>query len=226
MEGVALPGQPTVIKFSEPDEQLAVAKFHSIRGRSVRSSEVKFRVAKYPTAAEAVTAGKELVNTVAAGVAVLEQNLERLGSAPVSVDFGALLDRPEVWAWVRRQIIDNPKLAAQKLAIDEVGYLTDLKPPTPSLTVTAGQVYANFAKVSAEERTRVVRAWGEFAKLAGVNAVNEIDQTAAERYKQALDKLEFSPKARKTGSWPYARRWATAFVAVGTWLGAGRHSMP
>ena len=46
------------------------------------------------------------------------------------------MEEAPLWAWLRAQIIANPKKAATMLGIEEIGYLADLKAPQPSPTLT------------------------------------------------------------------------------------------
>ncbi len=40
------------------------------------------------------------------------------------------------WAWLRRQIIERPRWVAERVGIEQVGYLTNLRPDTPSPLLT------------------------------------------------------------------------------------------
>ncbi len=55
---------------------------------------------------------------------------------PAHVDgreyIGAQFPEAGIWAFFRAEVIKNPKRVAQLVGIEQIGYLTDLKPPTLS----------------------------------------------------------------------------------------------
>ena len=88
---------------------------------------------------------------------------------------------------------------AQRVGIEQIGYLDDMKPPQNRLTLTlAKQTYLDFAgRVSTEEQRRGSRAWDEFAGIVGVATVADVTHPVGEMYERHLDASDLSPKTRK-----------------------------
>src|SRR5688500_1140810 len=118
---------PKPVKFTEPDERLAVARFHQIRAKQAgNSSQALLTVGRFNDAGEA---GKAMVKAARNAVVL---RIPR-GRGPITVQ--RTFDTSELWAWLRQQIITRPKWVAERVGIEQIGYLQDLKEPKPSPTL-------------------------------------------------------------------------------------------
>lgn len=181
--------------FREPDERLAVSRFHRIQASADAPPVVHVDVGTFHDTLPAVVKG---LNEWGAGRRGIKLNRPLGNEGPIVVSSERAFDVPEYWAWLRQEIIANPKLVAQKVGIEQIGYLADLKPPADKLTlVDALQVYGDFAKVSRDEHARIRRAWEEFSGIVGVDTVADVTNEVAEQYESALGKLALAPKTTK-----------------------------
>ena len=74
-------------------------------------------------------------------------------------------DEVDFWETVTRLIQESPKLVAEKTGIEEIGYLTDLKPPRPAMRLSdVVTYYSNKQQTSKDERRAGLSAWSEFIK--------------------------------------------------------------
>jgi integrase len=105
---------------------------------------------------------------------------------------------PAQWAWLRRQIVERPKWVAERVAIEQIGCLTDLKKPTVSPSLTeVGDLYFNKAKVTDHWRTKCRTFWGEFRDAVGVPALRDLTQEAVADYKAEILEASESPTYAK-----------------------------
>lgn len=105
---------------------------------------------------------------------------------------------PEFWDTVRQVILAKPTLAAQKTGIEQLAYLSDLKPPAPSsplavILETYCQDRAN--KVTHHEIHNSRLWWAEFVKTTGAQTIRDLTHESIRKYrsvteaKQAEEKL-------------------------------------
>lgn len=93
------------------------------------------------------------------------------------------------WDEVRRQIIHNPKLAAQKTGIEQLAYLTDLKPPAPSAKLEAlRDCYTDDKRhaISGPELQKSKTWWNEFMSIAKAQRVSDLTLETFRRYRQQV----------------------------------------
>lgn len=94
------------------------------------------------------------------------------------------IDEAEVWNWLREQITRDPLRAAQRLGIQEVAYLTDLRKPEPSLKLTdALEIYLAGKKNITDHWRRKNRLfWREFVEQVGKATFREVVAEDIERF--------------------------------------------
>jgi hypothetical protein len=76
------------------------------------------------------------------------------------------------WNWIADQIRSRPSWVAQKTGIEQIGYLTDIKPPKPlpSLDVLE-QEWKNHARCSKDQKAKVLRAWQDFRETSEIGGL-------------------------------------------------------
>jgi hypothetical protein len=73
------------------------------------------------------------------------------------------------WPWLRRLILDQPLLIAERTGVEWMAWGPKLKNPGPSPTLTeVGKVYLDNAKISEVWRSKCKQFWNEFVELAEV----------------------------------------------------------
>ncbi len=148
---------PTSLKFTEPDERLAIARFHKIIAERSGNQKSLIPVGEFADAAEAV---KKMM-TAANKNSFIARIPANGGPIKVSRSF----DTTEAWAWFREQILTRPKWVAERVGIEQIGYLTDVKRPTLSPKLTdLGELYAEKPDLSSNEASRSRLFWKEFCK--------------------------------------------------------------
>ncbi len=181
---------PEKITFTEPDERLAIARFHDIQAkRNPKGSWVDLPVGE----ADIHQIGP-LVEKAKKGRITI--TIPRDPRKPVEVARG--YDEPAIWAWMREQIISQPKWCAERLGIEEIGWLTTLKKPEvlPSFKEIEAVWSEHFAK-SAEQRRRVLHGWGDFKKTTAIKTLDEITPAVAIAYRDEVYKRGWSPKMQE-----------------------------
>ena len=188
-------GSPKSIFFREPDEKLALIRYHDLRATKDGPKVVTVERDTVKPQDVLLTGLKLMAARTSAGRVTTKRNSD--GSVTVCTD--EVFDRPEYWAWLRQQIVDRRKWVAQRVGIEQIGYLDDVKPPERRLSLaSAKQTYLDFAgQVSAEERQRVTRSWDEFSNIVSVDNVADITHPVGEMYERHLDASDLSAKTRK-----------------------------
>ncbi|HEY0009879.1 MAG TPA: hypothetical protein VGB55_14215 [Tepidisphaeraceae bacterium] len=180
---------PKAIKFTEPDERMAIAIF---RRRQAEQSGTDKVMLPMPDAADGTEAGRAIVKTSRGTF------IARIPKDGGPVKMARSFDTADLWAWLREQIIAQPKWVAERVGIEQIGYLTDLKKPTESLALEGlDDVYAAKAGISKEEITRCRRFWAEFVEAVGVKTLRELSHEHVELYEAKIAQLDLSPKSVK-----------------------------
>lgn len=97
------------------------------------------------------------------------------------------VDDAGFWAAVTQAIITNPKLTAQKTGIEELAYLTDLKPPPPSKRLTTlVETYLDDKTLSPKEATNSRTWWGEFVSITKAKVVTDLDRESFKCYRKTI----------------------------------------
>ncbi len=118
--------------------------------------------------------------------------------------FGSLPHTSEIpaaffWARIRDLIIENPRLAAEKIGIKELAYLIDLKPPVLSLTLAEIPVlYLAKRFGDRDEPQRVKKAWQEFSRLVNAASVKGVTQDGIDRYHRIVTDGRYGKKTIKS----------------------------
>ncbi len=178
---------PKPVKFSEPDERLAVARFHKIMADRAGNQKSLIPMGTFKDAGEA--AKKMLAGTKHTFIARIPAN-----GGPIKVSRS--FDTTEAWAWFREQILTRPKWVAERVGIEQIGYLTDVKRPTLSPKLTdLGELYAEKPDLSSNEASRSRLFWKEFCKAVDVEAVRDITHDEIAKYEATILAKGHAPKS-------------------------------
>ena len=185
---ITLPGPLFRERFTEPDEDFAIARFRRMTGQETPSSLVTL-----PPRPEVASAATEALSH-AEGSAV-----PRIRGTPpgevnrlVSLLNGIVVDEDMIWPWVAEQIRTRPKYVAERTRIEQIGYLTELKVPTVSPTLAqVGKLYhERNKKITDHWRTKSERYWSEFVDSIGGEGVKLRDVTQEQIAEYKAETLE------------------------------------
>lgn len=127
------------------------------------------------------------------GGAKLESSVNENGT----LFFKAETDEAAFWAKVREEIIMRPEYVAKMTGIEQIAYLTDIKKPTPSVTLEdLGELYATKVGLTPNEASRSRLFWKEFTKAVAVPTVRDIDHDAIARYEGVVQSGGYAPKSK------------------------------
>ena len=182
-------GGPTPIKFTEPDERLAVARFRKIEAARIGAERVMLAVGNANVhAIQPLGLVKKALNPR------IEIRIPRDHTQGVTVSHS--FDTAEAWAWFREQLLSRPQFVAQRIGIEQLGYLGDIKRPAPSMKLAElGDLYAAKPGLSTNEVGRSKLFWKEFIKGVGVETVGEITHDNLARYEKHLQGGKYAPKS-------------------------------
>ena len=160
---------PNGKKFVEEDERLAVARFHALRARST-------------------TVPVPLVDVTPNEFSYIPPT----GWKPPTVD----VDMNALWAYVREQIIANPKWVALKTGIEQIGWLTDLTEPaaSPTLKEVGEEYYRRKTDLSEKEANKAESTWGDFMRNTCVQTLRELTAEAIAKWGNKVRAEGLAPK--------------------------------
>ena len=174
--------------FREPDERLAVARFHAISAKAGEPEPIRVQVGAYPDTVSAVVAGLKEWGAGNKGVRI-DRPKEKGGAAVVSTE--RVFDTPEYWAWLHQQLVERAKWVSERAGID----LTNLKPPAPCVKLsTLIDTYSGKRKLSPNEASRSKLFWAEFTKAVGVATIGQVGHAQIVQYEQAVTAAALSTK--------------------------------
>ena len=203
---------PERFTFTEPDERLAVARYREWQQRN-----------------QTPNAARQVVHLTAATLGADINQRIRAGATEVSIDVPYLpaetpplwlvsddVLRPEQWAWLHAQILNRPQWVAERVGIEQIGYLQDVPKPTPSLTlVEVGKAYFTRNDVSPKELQKCESAWKEFRRVTGADTLKDILPEMVAKYGQVVNKLGLAPKS-------ICHRYNRVKTVLGNFMHSGR----
>lgn len=173
-------------RFSEADEQKAIATFRRLSGLDKFAGlNISDQEKEWLSADSTEIVENSPASEVIRGFAIIDKDKKR--------------GWRKFWRYVGNEIRSKPKLIAEYTGIEELAYIKNLKPPKPlpSLKEIA-DAYRDHAKVLRQERSKVCRAWQDFCDTTKIKTVEEIDEDIARIYKDAVYKREnLGPKSQK-----------------------------
>jgi integrase len=163
---------PDRYTFTERDEKLAIA--HYLQWKAKRSAFNLGTVKVHTSAEEAMIDMAR--RTIEAGGS-LQANVAMPSEGPKTYTVTDHSLRPEQWVWLREQLLTRRTWVAQMVGVEQIGWLTDLKRPTPSPTLDeVGKLYLDNAKISDNWRAKCKAFWAEFTKAVEVPKLRDIEQ--------------------------------------------------
>jgi hypothetical protein len=102
------------------------------------------------------------------------------------------------WNWIADQIRSRPSWVAMQTGIEQIGYLTDIKPPKPlpSLDVLE-QEWKNHARCSKDQKAKVLRAWQDFRETSDIGGLRDITAEICVEFKDNVHQREISGKQQQ-----------------------------
>ncbi|MDB5295633.1 MAG: Tyrosine recombinase XerC [Phycisphaerales bacterium] len=174
---------PAAVKFTEPDERLAVARFRALAAARDGASVLL----------PVDTAGLDVAGAFGKAATTGVEIRFAAGAAPA---VRRAVPEAEFWATVRQLILERPKHVAQMTGIEQIGYLADLPRPTPSPALAeVGELYAARPNLSPNEAGRSRLFWREFVQATGAATVRDVDHDAVARYEAAVARAGLAPKS-------------------------------
>jgi len=169
----------TQTRFTEDDERVAIARFHQMMGEKLYEGLPLEEIEWLRTAAPDIVAGN--------AITALSRGFTLIGKRDE-----ALL---RFWRYVGEEIRTRPKWVAEQTGVEQIGYLTRLKPPEkPPTFVEVESTWKEHFKKSTEQKRRVLHAWEDFKKTAGVTEIEQITPDVAISYRDAVYSRDLTPK--------------------------------
>jgi integrase len=105
---------------------------------------------------------------------------------------------PRFWRYVAEQIRTKPKWVAEQTGIEEIGYLSKLKPIVPApLPATLRKTFEDYSKATRKHIRETLRAWDEFIEATKIEAIEDIDNELAVAYRDEVYARDLAPKTQK-----------------------------
>lgn len=157
----------TQVRFTEPDEERAIERFHKLADPFAEAK------AKY-------------------GVISFQ------GSPADQLSKGfVVLDDARMWRWIGQQIRARPKWVAGKTGIEQISYLSDLKPPKPLPSFKElEEIWRKHSTAGKEQIRKVLAAWGDFKKTALVAGIEDITPEVCIAFRDAVYQRNHSGKSQ------------------------------
>ena len=123
----------------------------------------------------------------------------RIAHLDTEGQYAELMVPPAVlWAYVRKELLARPKWVAQQVGIEQIGYLTDLRPPekVPSLDELE-KILTDHANIDPRQIKKVLRGWKHFRNTTAINIVDDISPEMVVAYRDKLHKSGLSSKSQQ-----------------------------
>lgn len=169
------------IRFTEPDEQKAIAHFRKLKGEKLYEGFDPEEAKWLQTPAE------QIVDANAA--TAIERGFALVGKPEEAW--------PKFWRYVANEIITKPKWVAEQTGIEKLGYLTNLKPPEKLPTFAElRKLWEDHAKCSVEQMKKVRTGWDHFVETTGASRLEDISPALAIDYRDALHDSGYGGKTQ------------------------------
>ncbi len=181
------------------DKQLAVFRFKQWEAQRA-DERVRFRTDEHETAI------RDTFDAIRFSLDVKQR--KKAGLPPKSVPIDADVLEVQVWAWLRKIMLADPKLAAQKLGIPEVARLESLPKPTSTSLRSIGDLYYDDkADITKKERAKAKTWWAEFCRYVDVSMVEDLDHEQFRKYANRIkaEQQETSKVTNKPRSTSFIR---------------------
>jgi integrase len=202
--------------FTEPDPQLAVHKFYAMTARQKRETvEIPFAAASTPQEIADVIRHHIKPGEMKQPESLRDLFEQYFPEEARTLETGAPLflkvqadgryefhqnpvDADAFYPWLRRFILDNKKMIAERTGLAEIAYLTDLRPPEPEPTFDEIEKnWETHTTTDGEERRKVLADWRRFVDDTGVKTISEITDPVCRDYMTAVRKAGLSGKRQQ-----------------------------
>ena len=107
------------------------------------------------------------------------------------------VDTDAFWPWLRRLILEKPAFVAQMTGIEQIGWLGDLKPPTPVPTFEAlDAIWEERFKSSPEQKRKCLAALEDFRAVTGIISIKDITPAVVVAYRDKVYGRNLSGKSQ------------------------------
>jgi integrase len=183
---------PEKYTWTESDEALAVAHFHEWQANKIGSS---LGTLKVHSTAEAALLDLTTRTTEAGGALTASIERPKDGTKAWAVSDDHLL--PAQWAWLRQQIIKRPRWVAERVGIEQIGYLTDVKEPEalpPFEHLEA--IWDEHFQSSDEQKRKCRAAFDDFRTVTDIQGIGDIIPAVAVAYRDNVYRRNLSGKSQ------------------------------
>lgn len=174
---------PEKFTFTEPDEKLAIARF-----REWETSKATTNLGELKVHSSAEDALLDMLQRTNDAGGRLDVTLARPAHSQIKAY--AVFDEtlsPKQWAWLRCQIIDRPKWVAERVGIEKIAYLRDVKEPVPPPTLAElARVWQIHFRSSPEQKHKCPLAFRDFCAVTRIKSIDEINAELVVQYRDAV----------------------------------------
>ena len=154
----------TATKFTEADEQKAIAKFRKITAKTLHA-------------------------TIGVGIGVRDSKAApikwEMNPYDLEVYLQLMTDKTDgpFWERVVWELTNRKEYAAQKTGIEKLAYLSELRPPEPAHDVNSlSKNWESFAKCGSDAKRKVTRAWEGFIGFTAIKTIEDITPQICVKY--------------------------------------------
>jgi integrase len=207
---------PEKYTFSEPDEQLAIARFLGWKNGQ-GTPTITIPTASAPlddrraiqAAIKALGQPDERHQDIRGNIAPPDLHQQATTATRHTITVKIVGDRIEFhqndpvqeaafWAVVRREIVTRPQYVAKMTGIEQIGYLSDLKPPETLPTFEELEtLWTGKANVLPEEKRKVLADWKRFVRDASITSLKDITPPTVLAYRSKVYGMDLSAKRQQ-----------------------------
>jgi integrase len=170
-------------RFTEPDENLAIAHFYRLTGQGLA------RLNGYVVMHAGDENWPEFDSATSVRITCYNEDQQW---AEVNV--------PEafIWAHVRKELLRNPIYVAERVGIEQLGYLSKLDVPekVPSLDDIEA-AWKDHAKCAVEQVRKVLRGWQDFRKTTKITKIEDVTPSVVVAYQDDVHGRNLSGKQQQ-----------------------------
>jgi integrase len=108
------------------------------------------------------------------------------------------LTRGQIWRYVADMIRQRPKWVAEQTGIEQIAYLSDLKPPQPLPTFAEIEtIWRNHFNKSEEQKRKVLAVWNDFTTTAKIGGIRDICPETVIAFRDAVAARNLSGKSQQ-----------------------------
>lgn len=181
------------VKFSEPDERKAVARYLAMIGESPKVSIPLSTVTNYdignPDRTEPAKGPGEPGSITALGAALAAMLSHSDTQAGFQVD--QLVPEAKLWEWLREKAAQDPDHAAKMMGISKEAIMS-MRKPSIRLSHLA-DVYRDHSDSKAQSKREALKTFDEFIRITGATTLEDLSADVLKKYREAIRKRCSSP---------------------------------